>query len=106
MSDLPVLLTIDEVAEYLRMTPQAVQKTRERGQEPGSLGFRRGRKLLWRRTDLEAWIDGPETFDADHAVVLELQAATKLLRKISSSLDTVVWYLAHAEETIKERDDD
>ena len=26
-------------------------------QPPGSLGYRRGRRLLWRKTDIAAWIE-------------------------------------------------
>lgn len=51
------LLTVEEVAEVLRTTPSALYSSRHRGEAPGALAVRVGRRLLWRPTDLEAWLD-------------------------------------------------
>lgn len=87
-------MTAEETADRYRITVKGLQKQRAEGREPGSLGKRIGKRVLWASEELDRF-DGAETFGADHATVLELQAATKLLRKISASLDTVVWYLTH-----------
>ncbi|MAE71169.1 MAG: hypothetical protein CME06_11975 [Gemmatimonadetes bacterium] len=54
-ADLPLLLTPAEVAELLRTSRAAVYKRVERGAIPGVT--RIGRKLLFRREELVAWID-------------------------------------------------
>jgi hypothetical protein len=51
------LLTVHEVAEQLRSTPNALYSQRHEGVAPGSLGFLVGRKLLWRQADLDRWLD-------------------------------------------------
>lgn len=51
------LLTVSEAAEYLRLTPGALYTQRHRGEKPGALGIKVGRKVLYRRTDLERFFD-------------------------------------------------
>jgi predicted DNA-binding transcriptional regulator AlpA len=51
------LLTLDEVAAYLRLPPASLHRQRYVGQPPGSLGFRVGRHVRFRRIDIERWID-------------------------------------------------
>lgn len=48
------LLTVDEVAKYLRTTPQALYNMRHRGEGPPAV--RVGRKLLYAQSDLAAYL--------------------------------------------------
>jgi hypothetical protein len=50
------LLTLEETAEYLRLTPRALYNQRYRGEEPGALGIRVGRKLLYRPSDIDRFL--------------------------------------------------
>ncbi len=50
------LLTVQEVAEYLRLTPSALYTQRHRGEKPGVLGIRVGRKLLFRPSDIDQFL--------------------------------------------------
>lgn len=51
------LLTIKEAAEYLRLTPGALYTQRYRGVKPGALGIRIGRKILFRPSDIDRFLD-------------------------------------------------
>jgi hypothetical protein len=51
------LLTITETAEYLRLTPGALYTQRYRGEKPGALGIRVGRKILFRPSDIDRFLD-------------------------------------------------
>ena len=51
------LLTLQEAADYLRLTPGALYTQRYRGEEPGALGIRVGRKILYRPADIERFLD-------------------------------------------------
>ena len=51
------LLTLRETAEYLRLTPGALYTQRYRGEKPGALGIRVGRKLLFRPSDIDQFLD-------------------------------------------------
>ncbi len=51
------ILTLQEVAEYLRIPAATLYRQRYVGVKPGSLGFRCGRHVRYRRSDLEAWLD-------------------------------------------------
>jgi predicted DNA-binding transcriptional regulator AlpA len=51
------LLTVEEVAELLRTTRSALYSSRHRKEAPGFLGIKVGRRLLWRPSDLEHWLD-------------------------------------------------
>ena len=50
-------LTTAEVAERYRLSESALYTQRHRGESPGALGVRVGRKILYRLSDLEAWWD-------------------------------------------------
>jgi predicted DNA-binding transcriptional regulator AlpA len=51
-------LGIDEVAaRYPGQTPNSLYTQRHRGEAPGALGVKVGRRILWRESDLEAWFD-------------------------------------------------
>lgn len=49
------LLDVEETAEFFRTSVAALYSQRHRGEAPGALAVKVGRKLLWRRSDLEAW---------------------------------------------------
>lgn len=51
------LLTLKEMAEYLRLTPGALYMQRHRGEKPGVLGIRVGRKILFRPSDIDRFLD-------------------------------------------------
>lgn len=48
-------LEVTEVAEMFHVTTSALYTQRHRSEAPGSLAVKVGRKLLWRRSDLDAW---------------------------------------------------
>lgn len=48
-------LTTAEVAERYRLTESALYSQRHRGDPPGSLGVRVGRKILFKLSELEVW---------------------------------------------------
>lgn len=50
------LLTVQETAEYLRLTPGALYMQRHRGEKPGALGIRVGRKVLFRSSDIDRFL--------------------------------------------------
>ena len=54
-SDVPDLLTITEAADLLRAPVATLRYWRHLGTGPAS--FRMGRRVLYRRDDLSAWID-------------------------------------------------
>lgn len=51
------LLTVQEAADYLRLTPGALYTQRYRGEDPGALGIRVGKKLLYRTADIDRFLD-------------------------------------------------
>jgi len=51
------LLTLKETADYLRLTPAALYTQRHRGDIPGALGIRVGRKILYRPSDINQYLD-------------------------------------------------
>jgi hypothetical protein len=51
------LLTVQEAAEYLRLTPRALYNQRYRGDDPGALGIRVGKKILYRTSDIDRFLD-------------------------------------------------
>ena len=51
------LLTLKEAADYLRLTPGALYSQRYRGERPGALGIRVGKKLLYRSSDIDRFLD-------------------------------------------------
>ena len=50
------LLTLKEAADYLRLTPSALYTQRHRGEKPGALGIRVGKKILYRPSDIERFL--------------------------------------------------
>ena len=46
-----------ETAEYLRLTPGALYMQRHRGVKPGALGIRVGKKLVFRPSDIDRFLD-------------------------------------------------
>jgi excisionase family DNA binding protein len=50
-----LLMTMDEVAEYLRVPKDTVYHWRKHGQGPR--GFRTGRYVRFRRSDVDAWLE-------------------------------------------------
>ena len=54
---MPTLLTVPEAAAYLRLSAAALYTQRHRGEKPGSLGVKVGRRLLFRTSDIERFID-------------------------------------------------
>ena len=59
------LATVDEVAHYLNLTPAALYPGRYRGEAPGSLAIKVGRRLAWRAADLDAWLDAQAEISRD-----------------------------------------
>jgi hypothetical protein len=51
------LLTLKEAADYLRLTPGALYTQRHRGEKPGALGIRVVRKVLYRPSDIERFLE-------------------------------------------------
>lgn len=58
-------LDIAQVAVLLGTSPSALYAQRHRGEAPGALAVKVGRKLTWRRSDLDAWFDSQKV--AAHA---------------------------------------
>lgn len=48
-------LTVDEAADLLRLSPRSLEGFRYRGGGPRY--SKAGRRVLYRRTDIEAWIE-------------------------------------------------
>jgi len=51
------LLTLEETAKYLRLTPGALYTQRYRREKPGALGIRVGKRILFRPSDLDRFLD-------------------------------------------------
>ena len=51
------LLTIPDLAQFLRVTEHAIHMQRLRRQKPGSLGFRVGAKVLFRPEQVREWLE-------------------------------------------------
>ena len=50
------LLTLEEVADMLRVPVATLYRQRYVGDRPGALGFRVGRHVRFRPSDLDGWI--------------------------------------------------
>ena len=57
MSEIPTLLSTEQVAEKLGVPKTTLYATRYRRTPPGSLAIRVGRALKWVPGDLEAWLE-------------------------------------------------
>jgi len=51
------LMTLDEAADYLRLTPGALYTQRHRREKPGALGIRVGRQILYRPSDIDRFLN-------------------------------------------------
>lgn len=51
---IPALLTVDEVAEWLRCSPYTLKHWRSIGYGP--MGAKIGRHLMYRKVDVEQWV--------------------------------------------------
>lgn len=51
------LLTLKETADYLRLTPAALYTQHHRGEKPGALGMRVARKILFRPSDIDRFLE-------------------------------------------------
>ncbi len=56
------LLTIEEVARYLKVPPLTVRWLRQEGRFAPAIKV--GRRLLWDRRDVNAWLDGQRETEA------------------------------------------
>lgn len=50
-------LTVEQVGAMFHLSPASLYTMRRRGEAPGSLAVKVGRRLLWRRSDLDQWWD-------------------------------------------------
>lgn len=50
-------LGVGEVADLLGQSPSAIYAARHRGQVPAALGVLVGRRIVWRRSDIDRWFD-------------------------------------------------
>ncbi len=66
------VMTVSEVAEYLRVNPQTVYRKAKAGELPA---VRIGRAIRFRRSELEAWLKG---------LSLQSQPAAKDLSRVSA----------------------
>ena len=48
-------LTVEELAEILETSPSAILSQRHRGQAPGRLGVKLGKRLYWRWRDIDSY---------------------------------------------------
>jgi predicted DNA-binding transcriptional regulator AlpA len=60
------LLTTSDLARRWRTTEQAVYAARHRGDCPRAV--KRGRRLLWRMKDIEAWEEARASLDASRSM--------------------------------------
>ena len=51
----PDLLTVEQLAELLQTSPSAIHSQRHRGQAPGRFGVKLGRRIFFRRQDLDEY---------------------------------------------------
>lgn len=57
LAEAPRLFSIAQLAEMLNMSVSGIHVQRHRGQLPGALGFMIGRKVYYRQTEVEAFLD-------------------------------------------------
>ncbi len=56
MNDLQ-LLTVEELSALLRVSPAAIYSQRLRGEMPGTLGVKLGKRIFFRPADIDAYMD-------------------------------------------------
>lgn len=61
------MLPADEVAEIFDVTTAALRMQRMRGQAPGNLAIKVGKKILFDPADLEEYIEGQKSVRATSA---------------------------------------
>ena len=61
LGELPELMSVDDVARWLRKSPKAVRRMRERGKLPAPIRHIDVRALMWRRADLVQWFSQSRT---------------------------------------------
>lgn len=102
-------LTAEETADRYRITVSGLLKQRREGRNPGALGRRVGKRVLWASEELDAF-DGheePESFGALHALVLEARGINKRLDRLYAAFEAG-WYHRDQEtwDQIKEDEDE
>jgi len=61
------LLTVQDLATFLRTSPKAVRLMRDRGQLPAPIRLGDSRRLLWRAIDVAEWLDRTESRRSDRS---------------------------------------
>ena len=56
MTQTAPLLTIEQVADYFRTTPGALYTQRHKGANPGALGVKVGKRVLFHPDDIERFV--------------------------------------------------
>ena len=56
-------LTIEEVAALFGRSRESLYTERHRGSGVGTLGVQVGRRLYWRRADIDTWFDRRQRID-------------------------------------------
>ena len=56
-AELPLLLTTTELAELIRVGPSTIAWQRVHGRKPGSIAIRAGKRYLYPRDQVLAWLD-------------------------------------------------
>jgi hypothetical protein len=105
-------LTTEAAAEYLGVTVLDIYESRRRNQPPGTLGVRRGRRLVWRQDDLDQFLSGEnpqpqdETFGSLDALVLEMRGVNRRLDAILAVLQRFDGATITYETTTEETEDE
>jgi hypothetical protein len=61
------LLTAEQLAELLHTSPSAIHSQRHRGQAPGRFGVKLGRRIFFRRQDLDKYFTAELAKQTDSA---------------------------------------
>ena len=59
------LADISEIAAYFRSTADAIHQQRHRGQNPGALGIKVGKRILYDPAVISAWVAEQNQENAD-----------------------------------------
>jgi len=79
------LLTVEEVASWLRLPVASIYAQRYRGDPPGSLGFVCGRYVRFASSEVKQWIEEQKERDGRALTRPPLSDARPLSRKTGSS---------------------